>query len=81
MPRRLSSLRIGLCPGSAFGPYHWAEPEPRAQPIRNLELNGEAEPRLTSGGGAGADGVKFHDRVLIFKTIFSHRAAKPQDDV
>jgi len=37
----------------------WAKPEPGAQPILILELNGEAEPRLTSGGEAGVDGIKF----------------------
>jgi hypothetical protein len=32
-------------------------------------LNGEAEPRLTSGGKAGVEGVKFQERGLNFKTV------------
>jgi hypothetical protein len=34
-----------------------------------LEMLGGAEPRLTSGGEAEADGVKFYDWLLIFKTV------------
>ena len=34
-----------------------------------LKGDGGAEPRLTSGGKAGVDGVKFTIRRLIFKTV------------
>jgi hypothetical protein len=40
-------------------------------------LDGGAEPRLTSGGEAGANGVKFQDRLDLQDGI-SHPAAKPQ---
>ena len=55
---------FGLCP-NADGP----KAEPGAQPETSINLNGGAEPRLTSGGAAGADGIKFHDQLLIFKTV------------
>ena len=61
-------MQFGLCPWSGLWPETFgAEPEPRAQPNLSIKVGGEAEPRLTSGGEAGVDGVKFHDRVLIFK--------------
>jgi len=44
------SLSFGLCP-IRIG----AQPEPWAQPIPRYQVNGGAEPRLTSGGGAGAE--------------------------
>jgi len=40
-------------------------------------VNGEAEPRLISGGRAAADGVEFHDG-LDFQDGISHPAAEPQ---
>jgi hypothetical protein len=45
-----------------------------AQILRSI--NGEAEPRLTSGGEAGTNGVKFQDRLDLQDGI-SHPAAKP----
>ena len=30
----------------------WAKPEPGAKPIEPVSVNGEAKPRLTSGGKA-----------------------------
>ena len=36
----------------------WAKPEPGAQPIQEFRGDGEAEPRLTSGGEAVAKGVQ-----------------------
>ena len=44
---------FGLCPTLVR-----AEPEPGAQPNENYSIDGEAEPRLTSGGGAEAVGFK-----------------------
>ena len=39
-------------------------------PAQNLgNLSGGAEPRLTSGGEAGVDGVKFSGSAFIFKTV------------
>jgi hypothetical protein len=35
-----------------------AEPEPGAKPIIHFQLTGEAEPRLTSGGGAASNGAQ-----------------------
>jgi len=48
-----------------------------AAPFGILEFDGAAEPRLTSGGEAGMDGVKFQDRLLMIKTVISS-AAKPE---
>jgi len=47
-------LMMGCAPGSGFAPqFHGPKAEPRAQPDNFGELDGEAEPRLTSGGEAG----------------------------
>jgi hypothetical protein len=45
---------LGFAPRSAFGRQR-AEPEPRAEPHVFQLRGGEAEPRLTSGGGAGRE--------------------------
>ncbi len=45
---------LGSALGSASGPQLRAQPEPRAQPNLLRRENGEAEPRLTSGGTAVA---------------------------
>jgi hypothetical protein len=59
--RRGSALPVPLKTGLGLGPWFglWpitvrAEPEPGAQPILNYIVGGGAEPRLTSGGKAGA---------------------------
>jgi hypothetical protein len=41
-------------------------------------MDGGAKPRLTSGGEAGVDGVKFQDRLLDLQDGISHQAAKPR---
>lgn len=53
---------------------------PRGQPEAEIfKIDGEAEPRLTSGGKAEVDGVKFQNRVLIFKTV-SHIRRRSRND-
>jgi hypothetical protein len=51
-------------------------PNPGPSPKILGSLDGGAEPRLTSGGEAGANGVKFQDRLDLQDGI-SHPAAKP----
>jgi len=47
--------RVGSCPSSGLWPKKTrAKPEPRAQPNFITQRNGEAKPRLTSGGIAEA---------------------------
>ena len=41
---------------------------------------GGAEPRLTCGGEAGVNEVKFPDRLLHFQNGISHAAAKPKGE-
>jgi hypothetical protein len=46
---------FGLSPWFGLWPIKLgAKPGPRAQPHWNRDLNGEAEPRLTSGGKAAS---------------------------
>ena len=55
-----SRLRMGCAPGSGFAPkFNGPKAEPGAQPKTSVNVDGEAEPRLTSGGEAGMDEVKF----------------------
>jgi hypothetical protein len=68
----------GLCPWFGLCPQRYGpKAEPGAQPKTFRNLDGEAEPRLTSGGEAAAEGIKFHDQSL-FSNGTSHPAAKPQ---
>ena len=55
-------FRMGLRPSFGLCPKFLGQ-RPNQGPSPTLKLNsyGEAEPRLTSGGEAGADGVKFRN--------------------
>ena len=71
MPRRSRVNVTGLRPWSGPWPKNIGG-KARTEGTAHLEIykaSGEAEPRLTSGGEAGVDGVKFHDWRLIFKTV------------
>jgi hypothetical protein len=58
----------GLCPWFGLCPQRYGpKAEPGAQPKTFRNLDGEAEPRLTSGGEAAAEGIKFHDQSLFSK--------------
>lgn len=59
LPRRSRKKEEwGFAPRTASGPEPRAEPEPGAQPLSLFERDGEAEPRLTSGGGAATFGLR-----------------------
>jgi len=45
-------------------------------PNRSIQISGGAEPRLTSGGAAEMDGVKFLGRQLIFKKGFASKVMR-----
>jgi hypothetical protein len=68
----------GWAPGSGLWPIPLGQsPNQGLSPIYKRNGYGGAEPRLTSGGKAGVDGVKSQDRLLIFKAV-SHKTAKPE---
>jgi hypothetical protein len=79
----LKLTEIGLRPWSGLWPIELeGKPEPGAQPNFELELNGEAEPRLTSGGEAAATSsrVIFRARPFRsdeFKSHFSCKTVEP----
>src|SRR6185295_4291042 len=78
MPRRYNPLRVGLGPWFGLWPMPLGQsPNQGLSPIYKRNGYGGAEPRLTSGGKAGVDGVKSQDRLLLFKAV-SHKAAKPE---
>ena len=67
MPRRSGFLKVWAKPlvrGSA--PVMAGGRTGGAAPFGILEFDGAAEPRLTSGGEAGVEGVKFQDRHRAF---------------
>jgi hypothetical protein len=69
---------FGLSPWFGLWPINLGlKPGPRAQPHWSLGLNGEAEPRLTSGGEAGACGAQVSSGLDLEDGI-SHPAAKPE---
>jgi hypothetical protein len=79
MPRRnVKKFRMGCAPGSGSAlKFMGHRPNRGHSPSSRWNWDGGAEPRLTSGGEAAAEGAKFYDWLLIFKTV-SHPAAKPQ---
>jgi hypothetical protein len=46
-------------------------PNQGRSPLSNIRANGGAEPRLTSGGEAGVDGVKFQGSAPKVKTYLT----------
>ena len=66
MPRRHDSLNHrGYAPGSAYGPQNRASPNEGRSPVRKIQPNGGAQPRLTSGGEAAAIELKYTSRVPV----------------
>ena len=74
LPRRRVKKEMGLCPSYGLWP-RGAKPERGAQPKLQLGIDGEAEPRLTSGGEAEArhDGVFVRWRVFAGWRVFARR--------
>jgi hypothetical protein len=77
-----SKLRMGLCPWFGLCPCFMGQrPNQGPSPMPFENLSGEAEPRLTSGGEAAADGVKFQDQLDLLRRSLTSGGGAAADGV